>query len=273
MNSNIADLDVAVMVGSPPTVWLAGQVDFQNRQRVSEVFDNLLASGECVVRADLSEISYMDSSGLSALVKCATSALERGGAIELVGVSAQVGRILTTCGAAVFFKSNIADVPVCSEVDLASATDNFWHVSDFQVPARPESATMARGRVAEVLHSLPLGRDESMDILIAVGEALTNAIKHGCGCCPDKQVSIRCVAGPSHLSIDVADPGPGFDPEEVPTPMPGSLVGGGMGIYMMRELMDEVSYAFNGQTSVRLVKNMGVSLQESAQQFETLVEA
>ena len=237
-------LDVAIMEGPPPTVRLIGQIDFRNRLRVSDVFDGLLADGDCDIRADLSGVSFIDSSGLSTLVRCATDAMERGGAIELIGISPQAARVVTLCGAAAFFRSNIPDMPVCSEFDGAMPSRNFWHVSDFHIPARPESAAMARNRIADVLTSLPFSRAESTDILLAVGEALANAIKHGCNYCADKNVSVRCVAGPARLSIDITDPGPGFDPEQVAKPVPNSLAEGGMGIFMMRSLVDEVSFAF-----------------------------
>ncbi|MCL5103045.1 MAG: ATP-binding protein [Armatimonadetes bacterium] len=272
MISSSPILDVAIVEGSPPTVRLTGQVDFRNRQQVSDVFDFLLADGECTIRADLSGVSYVDSSGLSILVKYAAEAMKSGGAVELVGISPQVARVVTLCGAAAFFKSSIPDVPVCSD-DHTMPSRNFWHVSDFHIPARPESAAMARNRVANVLNSLPFSRAESTDILLAVGEALANAIKHGCGYCADKSVSVRCVAGPSRLSIDITDPGPGFDPDRVAPPIPSSLAEGGMGIYMMRSLMDEVSFAFEGRTNVRLVKHIGAPARDSADLLEALVEA
>ena len=37
-------------------------------------------------------------------------------------------------------------------------------------------------------------------------------------------------------------------------PSPQRLSEGGMGIYMMRQIMDEVSFCFDGGTTVRLVK-------------------
>ena len=133
-------------------------------------------------------------------------------------------------------------------------------MADFRLPAEPDAAAVARSRVADIVRSLPMGLNEEQDVLIAVGEALTNAIKHGCGCDPAKHISVRCVAGPMRLAIDVSDLGPGFDPESVGAPSPDSLKEGGMGIHMMRQIMDDVSFTFDGGTTVRLVKRINCDL-------------
>jgi serine/threonine-protein kinase RsbW len=54
------------------------------------------------------------------------------------------------------------------------------------------------------------------------------------------------------------DRGPGFDPLSVPIPVAEQLREGGMGIFFMRTLMDEVSFdCCHGGTNVRLVKCRG----------------
>lgn len=107
-----------------------------------------------------------------------------------------------------------------------------------------------------VVESMPFSRSEAQDILIAVGEAIANAIRHGCLCNSELRISIKCIAGPHRLSIDITDPGAGFLPDAVPEHKPDSLLEGGMGIYMMRLLVDEVTFKFDGTTTVRLVKNV-----------------
>ena len=254
MGGRTAGLNVEVLNSAPPLVRLTGEADFHNKHQISEVFDRLVASGKPTIQADLSELEYIDSSGLSELVGCAAKASDAGGVIELLGVSERVSRLLTLCGAAVFFRANLPDVPVCGEMKSTSPAEGFWHVSEFSVSATPDAAATARTRVADVVRCLPLGLDEEQDVLVAVGEALANAIRHGCGCDPEMRISIRCVAGPSRLAVDVTDHGPGFDPGIVKNPSPQRLSEGGMGIYMMRQIMDEVSFCFDGGTTVRLVK-------------------
>ena len=204
-------LNVAVEHKTPPVVRVSGEADFHNRDQISQAMDRLRRKGHSEVRADLSALDYIDSSALATLIKCAQNAREDGGYVEITGTSRQVAKVLTQCGAAVFFKSSVFDVPVDGEVDETLPSEKFWHVCDFHVPASPLANRLARQRVADVVRSLPFSLGDAADILIAVGEAMVNAIRHGCACDSTMNVSVKCVAGPSRLSIDIMDPGDGFD--------------------------------------------------------------
>jgi serine/threonine-protein kinase RsbW len=254
MASVIPDLIVDVSSDNPPVIKLTGQVGFHNRDSMSDAFERCLTAGHRLVKADLGDVHYIDTSAISALIRCASRAIDSGAAIELIGASSQVSRALTMCGAAVYFKSFIDDVPVCGVPENGCNDEKLWHVSDFSIPACPESAALARSRVENVIESMPFNKGEAQDILIAFGEAVANAIRHGCLCNSDLRITIKCVAGSGGLSIDITDPGAGFLPDIVPDHKPDSLLEGGMGIYMMRQLMDNVTFRFDGATTVRLVK-------------------
>jgi serine/threonine-protein kinase RsbW len=82
---------------------------------------------------------------------------------------------------------------------------------------------------------------------LALREALCNAVLHGNCLDPCKlvQVHCRCELG-NGVSIVVKDQGRGFDPSTIPDP---SVVGNldaehGRGIFLIRWLMDEVSFEF-----------------------------
>jgi len=252
-----SSLGVEVIEGPPPIVRLRGEVDFHSKDRVHEVFDRLLEDGHACIHADLSDLFYVDSSGLSALVGCATKAGKAGSSIELLSVSDRVSRLLILCGAAPFFGSTGADLVNAHGPDGHPPSEGFWHVSDFSLPSVPGTAAVARGRLSEVIRCLPLPPADGQDVILAAGEALANAIKHGCKCSPDGRIHVRCVAGPGRLTVEITDTGPGFDLAAVALPTPHRLTEGGMGIYVMRELMDEVSFSFtSGGTTVRLVKHI-----------------
>jgi len=53
----------------------------------------------------------------------------------------------------------------------------------------------------------------------------------------------------------VRDPGPGFDPRDIPSPTVGQNVfrSHGRGIYLINQLMDEVSFD-KGGTEIRMLK-------------------
>lgn len=255
MENTKLSFEVEVPPGLPPIVRLCGEVDFHSKDQVCEVFDRLFEDGHSCIHADLTDLFYIDSSGLSALVGCAVKATKTGGSIKLLGVNDRVSRLLTLCGAAPFFASPETDMALNYSPNSNAPSQSFWHVSDFSLPSVPGAAAVARGRLSEVIRSLPLSLADGQDVLLAAGEALANAIKHGCKCDPDQRINVRCVAGPGKLAIDIIDTGLGFDPSLVALPTPHSLTEGGMGIYVMRELMDEVSFSFaDGNTKVQLVK-------------------
>ena len=90
--------------------------------------------------------------------------------------------------------------------------------------------------------------DKEMEVTLAVQEALANAVVHGCHRDPSKTVDCWVAHGPKGFLIVVRDPGPGFDPEAIPSPLQDQQLGSdhGRGIHMIRQLMDEVHFQRNG---------------------------
>ena len=110
------------------------------------------------------------------------------------------------------------------------------------------------------LFTLKLGmaKETEDEIEIAVLEALANAVIHGNGENPEKQVHLSCRCSmDGEVSIVVRDEGEGFDSSAVPDPTEpqGLLLTHGRGLHLMRTLMDEVSFEENG-TVVRMRKRI-----------------
>ena len=100
-----------------------------------------------------------------------------------------------------------------------------------------------------------------IDIETAIREAVANAVVHGNGENPGKHVQVECRCYmDGEVWISVRDEGPGFDSSAVsdPTTPESRLVDHGRGIYLMRTLMDEVSFEESG-TAVHMRKksNLG----------------
>ena len=93
------------------------------------------------------------------------------------------------------------------------------------------------------------------DVETAVREALANAVIHGNRQDPHKSVYVNIVCKDGEISITVRDEGRGFDASAVadPTAQEKLKLNHGRGIYLMRALMDEVSFDRNG-TVVRMRK-------------------
>lgn len=95
--------------------------------------------------------------------------------------------------------------------------------------------------------------DHEFEVEVALLEALANAVKHGCGSDPCQEIGIRVWCNASDgLTVQVRDPGPGFDPEGLPNPVEGeNLLGtSGRGVFLIHRLMDEVRYEDDGATLI-----------------------
>jgi anti-sigma regulatory factor (Ser/Thr protein kinase) len=99
------------------------------------------------------------------------------------------------------------------------------------------------------------GEPDVQTIGLAVREAIANAMVHGNHCDPEKSVGISvAVDERCGLLVIVNDSGAGFDPEGLPNPIaPKNLLAlHGRGIFIMRQLMDEVDFKFDHGTEVRM---------------------
>ena len=94
--------------------------------------------------------------------------------------------------------------------------------------------------------SVDLKIDESKipGLLLAVTEAVTNAIIHANKCDLSKIVTINVTVDDKKLIIKIKDEGTGFDPDKVPDPTaPENLLkDSGRGLYLMRVYMDDLKY-------------------------------
>lgn len=92
------------------------------------------------------------------------------------------------------------------------------------------------------------GSRATLNLRVAVGEAVANAILYGNREDPDKRVSIEVELGADRVRVTVADEGEGFDPAAVADPtLPGNRERShGRGLFLLRTLMDEVRYNEKG---------------------------
>lgn len=99
--------------------------------------------------------------------------------------------------------------------------------------------------------------DEILDqIELALQEAATNVIRHAYEGALDRPIQVVVDADPRQVRISLFHEGRPFDPAMAEPPaFDGSRLGG-WGLYLIEQLMDEVSYSFeSGRNEVRLVKN------------------
>src|SRR3974390_2117030 len=99
--------------------------------------------------------------------------------------------------------------------------------------------------------------DIEVDIEVALREALLNAIIHGNWEDPHKHVYVTISCGADgEVAMTIRDEGAGFDSNSVPDPTAPEhrMSTHGRGIYLMRDLMDKVSFE-GGGTVLRMRKS------------------
>jgi serine/threonine-protein kinase RsbW len=120
-------------------------------------------------------------------------------------------------------------------------------------------------KIMAVIGEMGCVKDQEFEIRLALSEALANAVLHGCQNDPAKKVNICVECDPERgMLVVVRDPGSGFDPAEVPSPIEGEQIyrGGGRGVYLINQLMDEVEY-HRGGTEIRMIKRDAVPAGEA----------
>lgn len=145
-----------------------------------------------------------------------------------------------------------APEPLSCEFDADRLTLRVDETIRGEVAAIPPIVEKIMNAVSEI----PCAQGQEFEIRLAISEALANAVIHGCGKDPEKKVRVCVECDPERgMLIVVRDPGLGFDPALVPSPLEGARLysGGGRGIFLIDQLMDEVEY-HHGGTEIRMVK-------------------
>lgn len=118
-----------------------------------------------------------------------------------------------------------------SELTVKSQTENLSEIRDF-----------VSGNAAEA--GLPSSTIDN--IILAVDEACTNIIKHAYKLSPKGEIIIRIDYDEEKFTITIIDYGKSFEPDRVPRPDLQKYYRehrvGGLGMYLMKSLMDNVEY-------------------------------
>lgn len=129
-------------------------------------------------------------------------------------------------------------------------------VAEFEVPNCFAMLSFTRRRVYEFARNMPFSKDELQDIMLAVGEAVTNAMKHGCPLSPCS-VRIRMEKHSDHLRIFIIDNGTSLGHEDWVQVHAETLDETGRGIKCMKAVMDEVVFhPHESGTCVEMVKHV-----------------
>lgn len=116
------------------------------------------------------------------------------------------------------------------------------------------------GLIDEVCADFNLNEDHYGNILIAVTEAVNNAIIHGNQNEEDKKVRIEAFQQNKEVIFSIEDEGNGFDFNDLPDPTAPENIEkpDGRGIFLMKNLSDEVTFESDGsKVSITFVTEDG----------------
>jgi serine/threonine-protein kinase RsbW len=128
---------------------------------------------------------------------------------------------------------------------------------DVTINAEPAAISPVVDSVLGIARGMGCAQGHELEIETAIREALANAITHGCGADVSKQVRCCVACDESRgMLITVSDPGQGFDPATVPSPIVGQQLYSehGRGLYLINQLMDQVWFS-DGGTQIHMLKS------------------
>jgi len=134
-------------------------------------------------------------------------------------------------------------------------------IHTLSVEASTEHLAEVRDFVASHAENIGLNQKMISEIRLAVDEAYTNIIKHAYSNNSTEKVNIEIGSDDDQLWITLIDSGKSFDPRSYREPDLMKRIKekkrGGMGVYLIRKVMDQVQYNRKGESNeIRMVKNL-----------------
>lgn len=113
-------------------------------------------------------------------------------------------------------------------------------------------------RFEEGMDAYGFAPEEVLDTQLAVEEVITNIIVHGYRR-PGGEIHLSCRFTGNKIEIRITDAAPRFDPLSIPEPDLDADIDdrriGGLGIYLVRQVMDTIAYRYeNGKNILTMEK-------------------
>ncbi|MFZ7133000.1 MAG: ATP-binding protein [Eubacteriales bacterium] len=134
--------------------------------------------------------------------------------------------------------------------------DNKSVTISLTLPNAAEYVSVARLTLSGIANRMGFNYDDIEDLKVAISEACTNALRHGCGC--NNNYIVNYTMENRSLVIDVCDRGEGFNIAEVKSPDLEHPKDNGLGLYIIKTLMDEVEVISRDHdgTTIRMIKKL-----------------
>ena len=121
-----------------------------------------------------------------------------------------------------------------------------------RINSKPDEINRVEELIETLKEKFSLSEDVYGNMMICITEAVNNAIKHGNENDPNKNVTLNVKKQENKITVQVSDEGDGFDTSELPDPLATEniLKNSGRGVFIMKQMADEINYLNNGSTVV-----------------------
>ena len=118
-----------------------------------------------------------------------------------------------------------------------------------QIHSKPENINVVEKFIDDLKVKHNLHEECYGNMLVAVTEAVNNAINHGNKANPEKMVDIKLEVDDDQFGFTISDEGHGFDYLNLPDPTdPENLEKpSGRGVFLMKHLADQIIFSENGR--------------------------
>ena len=221
------------------------RVDAHNSAQLKHLVLKTLDEGCAALVIDLSEVQFVDSSGLGALLLGYKNASLRRSGFALAGLRRKVGSLLELTGLNRLFETY---AHVEEAVDVGGERSerdapNAILSAEIEVPSQTRYLRLIGNIAEEIGKEVDVAQrndDLAWVLNLALTEAVANAIKHGRSNAPTVRLCISVNA--DILCGRVYDWGAGFDLEALTAHDFADLDEHGRGIFLIRAVMDSVEY-------------------------------
>lgn len=125
-------------------------------------------------------------------------------------------------------------------------------------PSDPRYLGVVRGSIERFAALVGFDEEECRWITLAVHEALTNVIRHAYHNQHDKPVELHLRERDQGMEVLLVDHGTGVKPEQMSGRDLNDVRPGGLGLHMIREIMNETQYSpLDGRNELRMYKMKG----------------
>jgi serine/threonine-protein kinase RsbW len=126
---------------------------------------------------------------------------------------------------------------------------------NLSLPSKPEYVSIARLTVSFIANQMGFDIEAIEDIKLAVGEACNNAVLHSGS---EKTYQMELIRTDENLIIEVKDYGKGFKTESYQQPNLENPQESGLGLFIIKSLMDEVEIESNENQGTKIKMSKAV---------------